>query len=135
MLGELLGEELGQITTTRVLPADGGRGPRVEVSFQSNGTLLGQHSTDMGTYIAEMRPDGSMIGEGQGVTRTERGETATWRGQGVGHFTSSGRQSWRGSILYEANSEGLARLNGVACVFEDEVDESGKMEVKSWEWK
>ena len=40
MLGEQIGEETGQITAMRVLPAEGA-GPKVEVSFQSSGTLLG----------------------------------------------------------------------------------------------
>ena len=50
MLGEQIGEEMGQITGMRVLPDDGA-GAKVEVSFQQSGTLLGAHVTDMGTYI------------------------------------------------------------------------------------
>jgi hypothetical protein len=133
MLGELLGEELGQITARRVLPSEGL--PRVEVSFQASGTLLGVHETDMSTYVAVARPDGTMFGDGQGVIQTEDGDMATWRGQGVGRFTAPGRQSWRGAIYYETSSERLARLNGIACVFEYEVDESGKTESKLWEWE
>jgi hypothetical protein len=48
MLGEQIGEETGQITTMRVLPAEGA-GSTVEVSFQSSGTLLSAHVNDMGT--------------------------------------------------------------------------------------
>ena len=50
-------------------------------------------------------------------------------------LTAPGRQSWRGAIYYETSSERLARLNGIACVFEYEVDGSGKTESKLWEWK
>lgn len=135
MLGEQIGEETGQTTGIRVLP-DEGHGAKVEVSFQQSGTLLGAHVNDMGTYITVTRPDGTLFGDGQGVTMTEDGEVATWRGQGVGRFTGrGGGVSYRGAIYYQTNSERLARLNGIAVVFEYESDESGKTAAKSYEWK
>src|SRR6266699_4880493 len=90
MLGDQLGEEIGQITGTRVLP--GANGPVVEVSFQSNGTLCGVRETNMGTYITMTRPDGTLSGEGQGVVMTDDGETAAWKGHGVGRFTGTARR-------------------------------------------
>lgn len=47
MLGEQIGHEIGQVTGVRVLPSDGA--PRMEVSFQSDGTILGIHENNMGT--------------------------------------------------------------------------------------
>ena len=44
MLGDPVGEERGQITGTRVLPASG-PGPRVEVSFQASGQSNGVSGT------------------------------------------------------------------------------------------
>jgi hypothetical protein len=134
MIGELLGDELGEVTTTRVLPSVG-QSPKVEVSFRANGTVLGIHCTDMGTYVASAQPDGMMFGEGQGLLQTEHGDVATWRGSGRGRFTSPGRQAWRGAIYFQTTSERLSRLNEVACVFEYEIDESGKTDSKTWEWK
>ena len=135
MLGEQIGEETGQITGTRVLP-DEGAGPKVEVSFQSSGTLLGAHVNDMGTYVSVTRPDGTLFGHGQGVFVSDDGQMATWRGQGAGRFTGHGTAvSWRGAIYYQTTSERLARLNGIALLFEVEADESGKITTKSWEWK
>ena len=135
MLGEQIGEETGQITGMRVLP-DQGHGAKVEVSFQQTGTLLGAHVNDMGTYISVTRPDGTLFGDGQGVTMTEDGEMATWRGQGVGRFTGrGGAVSYRGAIYYQTTSERLARLNSIAVVFEYESDESGKTAAKAYEWK
>ena len=132
MLGEQIGEETGQITGMRVLP-DEGTGSKVEVSFQSSGTLLGAHVSDMGTYLSVARPDGTLFGDGQGVGMTDDGEVATWRGQGVGRFTGHGMAvSWRGAIYYQTASERLARLNGIAAVFEFETDESGKTAAKTW---
>jgi hypothetical protein len=135
MLGEQIGEETGQITGIRVLSDEGGAA-KVEVSFQANGTLLGAHVSNMGTYISVARPDGTLFGEGQGITMTEKGETATWRGHGVGHFTGHGSAvSYRGAVYYQTTAEGLARLNGIAAVFEYDSDESGKTSDKTYEWK
>jgi hypothetical protein len=135
MLGEQIGEVTGQITGMRVLP-DEGHGAKVEVSFQQTGTLLGAHVNDMGTYISVTRPDGTLFGDGQGVTMTEDGEMATWRGQGVGRFTGrGGAVSYRGAVYFQTTSERLARLNSMAVVFEYESDESGKTTAKDYEWK
>jgi hypothetical protein len=135
MLGEQIGEETGQVTGMRVLPYEG-HGAKVEVSFQQTGTLLGAHVNAMGSYISVTRPDGTLFADGQGVAITEDGEIATWRGQGVGRFTGGGGAvSYRGAIYYETTSERLARLNGIAVVFEYETDESGKIVAKAYEWK
>jgi len=50
MLGEQIGEEKGKVTARRVLSIDGGT--KVEVSFQSNGKLLGVEHQSMVTYTA-----------------------------------------------------------------------------------
>ncbi len=135
MLGNQIGEETGQITGLRVLPDDV-HGRRVEVSFQQHGTLLGAQVTDNGTYTSVTRPDGSLFGEGQGVTLTEDGEVAAWRGQGVGRLTGHGMAvTYRGAIFYQTTSDRLARLNGMAVVFEYETDDSGKASTKAYEWK
>lgn len=135
MLGEMLGEERGQVTGTRVLSVEGSA-PKVEVSFQASGRILGVDTTDMGTYWSIQRPDGTLFGEGQGIVMTADGEMATWQGQGVGQFAGRGAAaSWRGAIYYRTTSQKLARLNGIAVVFEYEVDETGKTAAKIWEWK
>lgn len=135
MLGEQIGEETGQITGTRVL-SDDGAGPKVEVSFQSSGTILGIHESDMGTYISVARPDGTLFGEGQGILMTDQGEVVTWRGQGVGRPTGRGMAAtWRASIYGQTTSERLARLNTIATVIELDIDESGQLSSQSWEWK
>ncbi len=135
MLGEQIGEETGQITGMRVLP-DEGAGPKVEVSYQASGTLLGTHVNDMGTYVSVTRPDGTLFGDGQGVAMTDDGEMASWRGQGVGRFTGpGGAVAYRGAIFYQTTSQRLARLNGIAAVFEYESDGSGKTTIKTYEWK
>lgn len=134
MLGELIGQETGQITNIRVLPSPGD--PKIEVTFQASGTLLGTHETNMGTYTAVTRPDGTMSGTGQGVVVTENGEKAAWRGDGVGHFTGDGTAvSWRGAIYYQTEAQSLSRLNGIAAVYEYDTNASGKTEARNYEWK
>jgi len=134
MLGEQLGSERGQILVRRVLPGDGP--PRVEVSFEAQGELVGISTTDMGSYTSTVQPDGTIYGEGQGITRsTDNSEIASWRGSGVGHFTDDGGVSYRGAIYYQSQTPGFARLNGIAALFEYSVDASGKTESSLTEWK
>ncbi|MFI9580555.1 hypothetical protein ACIHCQ_01605 [Streptomyces sp. NPDC052236] len=134
MLGELLNEERGETTGMRVLPAEDGH-PAMEVSFQAAGTLLDTAAKDMGTYESFVRPDGTLFGDGQGILMTQDGETVTWHGQGIGHFTDTGGVNWRGAIYYQTASAKFARLAGIAGVFEFNTDEQGKVEAKVYEWK
>jgi len=130
MLGEVVAEEKGKVTGTRVL-----EGHRVEVSFQASGKMLGVAHTDTATYWSEMRPDGTMFGEGHGIIMTADGESATWKGNGVGRLTGRGMGvAWRGAVYYYSASAKLSRLNRVAAVFEYETDENGNTTGKVWEW-
>ncbi|MFG2877716.1 hypothetical protein ACGFYU_22420 [Streptomyces sp. NPDC048337] len=134
MLGELIGEEQGEITGTRVLATDGGHAV-VETTFQAAGTLLGTAEKDMGTYEAVMQADGTLFGEGQGVVMTQDGGSLTWHGSGVGRFTDSGTVQWRGAIYYETTAAAFERLTGIAVVFEFDTEESGKTAARLYEWK
>src|SRR6185295_4333812 len=97
MLGEKLGELRGKVSVNRVLPGEG-EGPKVETTFQDGGTMLGVEVKNMGTYWAVVRPDGTLYGEGQGVTMGKNGEMASWRGQGVGQFGKGGAVTYRGAL-------------------------------------
>jgi hypothetical protein len=134
MLGEQIGESRGKRTARRVLSSDGS-GFKVEVSFEDNGTLLGVDAHEIGTYWSEPRPDGSLYGEGQAVVLTPDGGMATWKGGGVGKFGAGGAVSYRGAIYYSTATPKLARLNGIAVVFEFDVDGDGNTHSKIWEWK
>lgn len=134
MLGEQIGEARGQAISTRVLP-DQGQGPRMEVTDQQVGTLYGIDVNITVTYVGTMRPNGTMSGEGTGLVMTADGGSATFRGFGVGTFTKPGVTSWRGAQFYETQTPELDRLNGIAAVFEYEVDENSKSEGRIFEWK
>jgi hypothetical protein len=134
MLGEKIGEGKGKVTSQRVLPNPGG-GPKMETSFQSSGTLLGVSETETGTYIAAARPDGSLYGEGQGITMSKDGDVLTWTGQGVGTIKKDGAVSYRGAVYCQTASPKWARLNSLALVFEYEVDAQGNTSGQLYEWK
>jgi hypothetical protein len=88
------------------------------------------------TYVQTVRPGGVLYGEAQEVGVTADGDTATWTGFGVGRSTGKGfAGSFRGSGSFQTASEKLMRLNGVATVYEYEVDEEGNYSYKEWEWK
>ena len=134
MLGEKIGELTGKVTSQRVLPNPGG-GPKMETSFQSSGSLLGVNLTETGTYCSIARPDGTLHGEGQGISMSKEGDMATWTGQGVGTFRKDGGISYRGAVYYQSSSPKWSRLNGIAVVFEYEVDAEGNTREQAWEWK
>ena len=137
MLGEKLGEFRGKVTGQRVLPADGSS-PRVETSFEINGTLLGIEATMMGTYWSAVRPDGTLYGEcpQQGIVMTRDGAVGTWSGAGVGRFTGQGTAvSFRGAVYFQTMPQQLARLTRVAVLYEWEIDANGNTQTPFWEWK
>lgn len=134
MLGERIGDDIGKVTSQRVLPAVNGA-PQVETSFRATGSIYGVTTTDLGTYVSTMRPDGTLWGEAQGVLMGKGGEAATWLGQGIGTMKKDGSVSYRGAIYYQTASAAWARLNSVAAIYEYEVDAQGNTKGEVWEWK
>jgi len=132
MLGEVIGETRGKRIVRRMLSSDPAK---VEVTFEDSGKMLGVDVSGFGTYSSEVRTDGSIYGEGQGVYTSTDGEMLTWKGSGLGKFGVGGAVSYRGILYYRSPSQKVARLNTVAGVFEYEVDSKGEMHVKVWEWK
>ena len=134
MLGDKIGQESGMVTSQRVLANPGG-GPKMETSFRATGTLYGIKETATGTYVAEVRRDGALYGEGNGVIMGSKGEMAMWTGSGVGTIKKDGSVSYRGAIYYQSSSPKWTRLNKIAAVFEYEVDAEGNTLGNIWEWK
>jgi hypothetical protein len=132
MIGEQIGETIGKRTVRRVISIDP---PTAEVSFEDRGHMLGVPTTGMGTYTSVVRPDGSIYGQGQGLSMTQDGETITWTGTGLGKFGAGGAVSYRGMLFLSTNSQKLARLNNACGAFEYEVDPAGNTVAKFWEWK
>ena len=136
MLGDLISEEKGKITSQRVLDVEGGE-PKMETSFSATGNYRGVETTATVTYWGSLRPGGAIYGEGQGVLMSKDGqEMATQTGQGIGRSTSPGKIRFTGSLFFNTPSTGkLAFLNNLVDVFEYEADELGNTSAKAWEWK
>src|SRR6185295_20287831 len=119
MLGELIAELSGKRILRRVTSSE----PlTVEVSWEESGKLLGTNCQGFGTYTAVPRPDGTLFGEGQGAISSMEGELVAWKGSGIGRFKPGGAISYRGVVYYQTMSQKLSRLNGMAAVFEYDVD-------------
>ena len=134
-LGEQIGEASGKITGTRVVTPLGGHTRQIEVSFQGSGSLLGHDITDIGTYVQTLRPGGVLYGEGEVLYLTADGQSAQWRGFGVGRPTGpfpAGHFAVCGSTQTE--SRALRRLNEIATVAEYDVDEEGNYHYTTWRW-
>jgi len=83
MLGDLIGENKGKITSQRVLDVEGGE-PTIETSFSATGRYRGVETTDTVTYCSTPRPGGEIYGEGQGVLMSKDGqEMVSYTGQGI----------------------------------------------------
>ena len=134
MLGERLGEASGKITGIRVLPTEGQQ-IKLEVSFQGQGTLLGQSITDFGTYWQTMRPGGTLYGEGHVLMLSSTGDVADWVGGGVGRAIGAGFKASYGVYGSFQSAQGaLERLGTVATAIEYETEEDGSYRWQLWEW-
>ena len=132
MLGEKIGETTGKRIVRRVLSTDP---PTVEVTFEDSGHMLGVATSGMGSHTSVINPDGSIHGEGEGISITQDGESITWTGTGVGKFGAAGAVSYRGMLFFRTASQKLVRLNNACGAFEYEVDSAGATVSKIWEWK
>src|SRR5215204_1328277 len=134
-LGDQLGELSGKITGNRVPTPVGGEVQR-EVSYQGNGTILGEEISEGGTYWQTARAGGVLYGEGDILWMSNEGESVYWRGFGAGRPTGSfpaGHFAVSGSA--QTDSEKLSHLNSVATVGEYDVDQDGNYRWTVWEWK
>jgi len=132
MLGDQIGEEIGKVTGFRVLDD---AGPKVEVSIQTKGKLLGGDYQGRATYSSEMQPGGFLHGEGHGIYMTSDGDIASWKGQGTGRLSPGGGVSYRGAVHFRTATGKLARLAGTVGVFEHSTDANDNVTSKIWEWK
>jgi hypothetical protein len=133
MLGEKIGQETGKITSRRVLSVDGS--PKVEISFEAAGTVLGVKHQTIATYQSELRADGTIYGEANGLVMGAGGEMATFKGGGVGAFDGKGGVTFRGAIYYSTSAPAWVKLNKVGIVFEYSEDPTGATKADLWEWR
>ena len=99
------------------------------------GNLHDVRYTALGTLWSFIRPDGTLYGELKGGLRTDDNDTGVYRGITGGKYladTKHGR-TYRGAITFENTVGALAELNSVLAVFELEIDDSNKVNYRTWE--
>ena len=136
MLGEQIGKEQGRVTSRRILPGDDYRYVKMEITFETQCTVLGVEGTNIGTYTVFERVADQIYGEGQGIFMAKDGEGAIWKGHGVGSGTPDGGVKFASSVAFQANPSGkLARLNNVLVLVEHTTGGDGSASSTLWEWK
>ena len=135
MLAEMLYEETGKATTTRVLSADAS-GIDVEITLQTKGKIMGVEQNSAWTYNSNTGPDGAIRGEGTGFMTTKNGDLIALKGHGNAKGADpDGSVHFRGVIFFQTTSAEFAHLNGMAGAFEYDVDPAGNTTTKVWEWR
>lgn len=133
-IGRLLTEEHGRLTVRRVLTVEGGAA-KVETTFETEGLLQEVHYTTLGTIESIIRPDGTLYGDIKAGLRTDGNDTGVYRGITGGLYTGDTKhgRTYRGAITYENAVGAFAELNSALAVFELAIDDSGKIEFRTWE--
>ena len=134
MLGAVIHEITGKKVGWRVLPPDE-LGPRMEISYQGSGKMLGVETIETGTYTAVARPNGTFFAHTQGISIADNGGIISWTSQGIGTPDGNGMVSYRGVIFFESTSPVFSPLSLVTGISEYEVSEDGPLSGKVWEWK
>ena len=133
--GELILDETGQVTGTRVLSTDAS-GTNLELSLQLTGTIRGVPETTLWTYTTLTRPDGSIYGSGQGVMTTQDGDVIHMIGHGSGVTPPpGGTVTFRTMLHPHSTSAKYADLNAIGLAGIYEVAPDGSATNKCWEWK
>ena len=134
-LGDLVLDETGQVTGTRVLSTDAS-GTNLETSLQLSGTIRGVAETTLWTYTTLIRPDGSFYGSGRGVMTTQDGDVLHLIGHGSGQAAPpGGTTKFRTMLHSHTASAKYADLNTIGLAGEYEVAPDGSAVNKCWEWK
>jgi hypothetical protein len=134
-LGDLVLDETAQITGIRILSTDAS-GTKVEVSLQTTGTIRGVDENTLWTYTTLTRPDGSIIGEGQGVMTTKDGDVISLTGHGSSKTPPLGGTTNFRTMLYAyTTSAKYSDLNSIGLAGEYDVSPDGSAVNKCWEWK
>lgn len=130
MLGAQIEEGRGKRTGRRLIATS----PNIEIeaSVEETATLLGVEGQSIITYTAEIKPDGSLDGEGSGIFGSKDG-IVTWKGIGVGRMGEDGSIQYCGSLSFTTTSPKFASLNGISGVFQWTIEAQGDTHSQIWE--
>jgi len=136
MLGEVMGDYSGKITSVKVLPFDNaGQGVKYEVTQVAE--VRGRLSCKgMGSNYVQVAADGTSTTKFYGIFTTPDGETLLMESGGMGVPLGSGRVKFRTTVTLKSSAAKLAWVNTAPIAFEGEGDFS-TMEVNGtlYEWK
>ena len=136
MLGELLCEYKGTITSMKVLPFEsGGQSVKYEVTQVADFSgRLNAHG--IGSNYVQQSLDGTSMTKFYGVFTTDEGETILAESGGMSVPLVPGRVRFRTTASFKTTSPRLSWLNTMVVAFEGEGDFS-TMEVvgKLYEWQ
>jgi hypothetical protein len=134
MLSEKLGSERGHVTSRRVLPGEGMRYMKLEISFESEGEVMGVKGQNIGTFTVVERGPGQMYAEGQGIVMLETGEGGIWNGHGVGQMSEDGTIRIASAIAVQTTSEKLASINHQLLLAETHAHPDGAIHADFYGW-
>ena len=137
MLGDLLYEAKGRITSKRVLELEG---PRTESSYFLEGKMRrGEiEVVEIGTFIKTPISDDVFAVEGKDIVTVKGNEKemATVKTQSISKPFRDSSKVVYGSNFYHSSNKGiLSFLNNLLGVHEGLVDNNGNLMYKVWEWK
>ena len=128
----MLGDKAGSMTfkeTSKAIDSGKYGMPGMETSAVGGGKLLGHDVMAQSTFTAEMRADGSWLGEcpNAGIIFCSEG-VAKYRCNGIGNMKADGGAEFRGGASFETTSEALSELNGKYFMFTYDSDAEGNAE-------
>ena len=134
MLGDLIYEGKGRITSKRMLDVNG---PKIEYSNSGSGKFNKDiEVTEMWTTCSISLSDNKVYGHGPGIYISKDGnEQITAKVYGVGSVSAEKIRYVSGLYFMSSTGKKLSFLNNLIGINEYEQDDSGNYIHKIWEWK
>ncbi len=130
MLGDLVYEAEGKVNGFKRLP-----NRKMGQTVAMQGVLFGEEFSATYELQVEHRPDGTGFVELHGSMIMDSGVTIDYSGIGNGRRRQDGTMIYNGAACHICPPGKFGMLNGIAVVWEMEVDPAGYFQGKGWEWK
>lgn len=130
MLGDVVYEGKGKTIGMRVL-----KNGKMEYTMTMPCLVYGEETLATWTSESEPRPDGTSFMEFWGSFVTKGGNMGKYAGTGNFINHPDGSSVGRGCVCYSNPPGKFAKLNGIAVVWEFQMDKDGNFHNKGWEWK
>ncbi len=130
MLGDLILEVQGRVAESKSSP----NGKR-EVNAAVEGLLLEEKFSGSVKGETMIRPDGTVSSNIDGSFDMKGGETVRFSAITKGTNVSNGKFSYKGAICFSCPPGRFVKLNGIAVAYDVDVDETGFIRGRGWEWK